>query len=118
MKIDFWGEHKGPMIYTLFPIDETQLISTSTKIFTRGRRAGGCQGGESLRDFQIAHTHSSPIKKILWGRNHICKVCRELGESGVHGSIAHFYILLVFFKSKADHYTQTVKKKKESTRDP
>lgn len=52
MKIDFWGEHKGPMIYILFPIDEAQLISTSTKIFTRvagGKRAGGCQGGESHR---------------------------------------------------------------------
>lgn len=35
---------KVPVIYTLFPIDEAQLISTSTKIFTivkgRGRVCG------------------------------------------------------------------------------
>lgn len=57
---------KVPVIYTLFPIDEAQLISTSTKIFTivKGKGEGcgvGLGTGSSLMERQTAAPASSTV---------------------------------------------------------
>lgn len=73
---------KVPVIYTLFPIDEAQLISMSTKIFTIvGGRGRGCgegweQGHHSQKGIPAvpAEQHHQPLEgpsrtqSIWWSR--------------------------------------------------